>query len=126
MKIFLLLFFAITFFAACNSDNSEAIKKQLVGQWTFNNGTIDGEDGSDRLNGTAFSFTETTVTSNLLPLLGFENETMPYTVMNNTIRVNDKMDFEIKEIEKGVATISFEFAPEESENESKYEISLAK
>jgi hypothetical protein len=125
MKNFLLLCFTITLFAACGGDNSETIKKQLVGEWSINAATINGNDGLELLSGTQFAFDEASIQSNLLPLLGMDIEKAPYTVSNQVIQINDDIKFAIKEISDETMTITFEFTPEGAPL-SKYELQLVK
>lgn len=110
MKQFLLILSCFLCFQACESSNPGIETKELVGNWLFEEGTIDGsEAGVELLNNLVFSFTETEFHSELLDAMvpGF-SKTEPYTIEETTIVVKEKLRLLVKELTAGKMRVSFE------------------
>lgn len=110
MKQFLLIFSCFLCLQACDTGAPGIETKQLVGDWLFKKGTIDGgETGIELLNNLVFSFTETEFSSQLLDAMvpGFSKQE-PYIIEEKTIVVKEELRMTVQELTNGKLQISFE------------------
>ncbi|MGH1337316.1 MAG: hypothetical protein ACRBFS_14425 [Aureispira sp.] len=111
-KQFLLIISCLLCLQACDTGAPSIESKQLVGDWLFEKGTIDGgEAGVELLNNLLFSFTETEFHSELLDAMvsGF-SKTEPYTIEEKTVIVKEELNLLIKELTDNKLQVSFELS----------------
>ncbi len=109
-KAFLFFIFCLFCFQACDSGTAELEKEQLIGNWLFEEGTIDGgETGIELLKNLNFNFTETEFSCQILSMMmpGF-SQTEPYTIEEQTIVVNEQLRLLVKELDAGKLRLSFD------------------
>ncbi len=122
MKNYLLLFACLCCLAACNTDTTQATKASLQGTWKLETAKVDGQDRMEMLSGTVFEFDAENVTSNLLPEFGLDNQTMPYTLEDGNIKIQDKIVLNIKSLDEEKLDIAFDFQPEGTPKPFEYEL----
>lgn len=110
MKQLLLILSCFLCLQACDTGVPKITTQQLVGNWLFEEGTIDDQKaGIELLKNLIFSFTETEFNSELLDAMvpGF-SKTEPYTIEEQTIIVKEQLRLSVKKLSAGKLQVSFD------------------